>query len=282
MRSWFKRGPDSSEPALMDPSAFTTQFLTLAQPLLDGVHVAVIRPLHVRGTGQDGDFDIFLDNGYAAYREQPLALEAIVQRQLAALRELLAPPRERTILAMIRSAEYVTAVQQQLAQAGHGERPLPLVYRPLTADLMVFLVFDSADGIQMLTPDDAADAQMAELDLYRLALRNLAAHVATQQLRVQQIDTGGTGVVYGLGLDQTYEASVLLLDDFWKSPGFAVAGEIVAFVPTRDRVLVTGSADFEGLRSAAALTQTWYEEGGYAISPHAYVYRDGRWQRYSA
>jgi uncharacterized protein YtpQ (UPF0354 family) len=88
--------------------------------------------------------------------------------------------------------------------------------------------------------------------------------------------------VYGLGLDQTYEASVLLLDDYWRSPGFAVAGEIVAFVPTRDRVLVTGTADAEGLRSAAALAQTWYQDGGYAISPHAYVYRDGRWQRYSA
>jgi uncharacterized protein YtpQ (UPF0354 family) len=266
----------------MDPSAFTTQFLALAQPILDGARVAVIKPLHVRCTSQGGDFDIFLDNGYAAYREQPMAMEAVMQRQLAALRELLAPPRERTILAMIKSAEYVTAVQRQLDQVGHDGKSIPLVYRPLTPDLMVFLVFDSADGIQMLTPDDVAAAQMSELDLYRLALRNLAAHVTAQRLRVQRIDTGGTGSVYGIGLDQTYEASVLLLDDFWKSPGFAVAGEIVAFVPTRDRVLVTGTADAEGLRSAAALTQTWYAGGAYAISPHGYVYRDGRWQRHSA
>jgi uncharacterized protein YtpQ (UPF0354 family) len=278
MRSWFKR---DSHP-LMDTSAFTTHFLTLAQPLLAGVRAAVIKPLHVRCTTQDGNFDLFLDNGYAAYREQPMALEAVVRRQLAALHELLAPPSERTILAMIKPADYVSAVRQQLDQVGHDGKSLPLVYRPLNDDLVVVLAFDSAAGIQMLTPDDAAAAEMSELDLYRLALRNLAAHVAAQQLRVQRLDAGSTAAVYGLGLDQTYEASVLLLDDYWKAPGFAVAGEIVAFVPTRDRVLVTGSADAEGLRVAAALTQTWYAEGGYAISPHGYVYRAGRWERYSA
>jgi hypothetical protein len=63
-------------------------------------------------------------------------------------------------------------------------------------------------------------------------------------------------------LDENYEASILLIDEYWTRKNFDVAGDIVVFVPARNVVMVTGSEDEEGLRIASIVAQNGYDELG--------------------
>lgn len=287
MRSLLKRFSDAilptSAPAAAPLTAeqFTHHFINAATAAFDGGQFTIIKSLQVRCPNINGDYlNIFLANSYAQYTAAPTALETIIKEQLAALDALAEAQDERTILPVLKPTEYVATVQQQLAQAGHGEQPFPLVYKPINADLAVFLVFDSAAGMQMITHADLVELNMTQADLYSLAVQNLKAYVKSQTLKVERLAETGTAKVYVVTLDQTYEASLLLLDDLWNAPIVAVVGSIVAFVPARNVVVVTGADDAEGVRIAAHLANKWFSELSYSISPSGYVYHAGSWERY--
>ncbi len=132
----------------------------------------------------------------------------------------------------------------------------------------------------MITTTDLVELNITEPELYAIAIRNLTAYFAANELKVHRLEKTGTANVYVVSLDQTYEASLLLLDSYWDRPGFEVAGSPVAFVPARNIVLVTGTADTEGVRIATYLANQWFTELGYAISPKGYVYQSGTWVPY--
>ncbi len=125
---------DSAAAAPLTADQFTTHFTTLAGAALHGVQLATVKPLHVRCTTATGaTLNSLLDNSYALYLSDPASLEAVLDRHIAALSELAAPEpqADRSIFAVLKPATYLATVQQQLAQAGHGDRPFPLVFRPI-------------------------------------------------------------------------------------------------------------------------------------------------------
>jgi uncharacterized protein YtpQ (UPF0354 family) len=73
----------------------------------------------------------------------------------------------------------------------------------------------------------------------------------------------------------TYEASLLLVHGLWSSGQIKVDGDIVAAVPARDVLLITGSgnqANVARLRALALKLAT----GPYALTSALFVYRGGK------
>lgn len=72
-----------------------------------------------------------------------------------------------------------------------------------------------------------------------------------------------------------YEASLLLADGIWSSGQIKVDGDIIAAVPGKDALIVTGSRNATGV---ARLRQIAIDlaRGPYALTAALFVYRDGK------
>jgi uncharacterized protein YtpQ (UPF0354 family) len=162
-----------------------------------------------------------------------------------------------------------------------ADRDVPLVFHKLNDDLYAFYVFDTETGMRMITKKDLPSSQVEERDLDGISARNLAAYFEKKSVRIRRLDNTGAAKIYKVSLDENYEASILLLQQYWNKQTFDVAGDIIVFLPARNVVLVAGSQDAEGMRIAGYLANKGFKELGYAISPHAYSFQNGEWRRYA-
>lgn len=260
---------------------FTRHFITQAKSNLPNVEFSLVRPLQVTSKNVNGfELTVFLDNSYAQYSSSPNNLKDIIDSHLASIKsshEMLAGGTGKSIFAVIKPADYLATVKAQLQQAGLGNKEIPLVYRKLNDDLYVFYVFDSANGMRMVTKKDLAENKVDENSIHELALSNLSKYFEQKRLQVRRIEKIANAKIYTVTLDQVYEASSLLLPSYWSPQVFDVRGDIVAFVPARNTVVVTGSEDKEGMRIAAYLGETGFKELGYSISPKGFRYDKGTW-----
>ena len=78
-----------------------------------------------------------------------------------------------------------------------------------------------------------------------------------------------------------YEASLLLLDHVWNGGSLKVQGEIVIGVPARDLLLVTGSENQRGLARIREIAAEVVAESPYALTRELFVYRKGRFVRFT-
>jgi hypothetical protein len=72
-------------------------------------------------------------------------------------------------------------------------------------------------------------------------------------------------------------SSYILLDKFWDSR-FAFSGDPVAFVISRDFIVLTGSGQKSGLKNASKFVGEIFEQISYPISPRPLVRRERRWR----
>ena len=68
------------------------------------------------------------------------------------------------------------------------------------------------------------------------------------------------------------------LEKLWQGDAIKVNGEVVAAIPCRDMLIVTGTENLEGIPAIRRAVDEIYENEPYAISRTLLVYRDGRWQ----
>jgi uncharacterized protein YtpQ (UPF0354 family) len=123
----------------------------------------------------------------------------------------------------------------------------------------------------LMTTDDVGDrAQLRDL-----ALGNLNRMLPKIEMRQ------GADHIFLIEAGGNYEASLLLADGIWSSGQIAVDGDIVAAVPDRSALLVTGSRNRDGvarLRKMAAELAI----GPYALTPSLFVYRDGKFVKFDS
>jgi len=268
--------------APLNQTDFTRHFLDQAKLTLKDVEFTFVRPLQVNSKNVNGfELTVFLDNSYTQYLSSPDNLKNVIGSHLVSIRtshELLASGTGKSIFPVIKPADYLATVKKQLQQAGIGNNEVPLVYRKFNDDLYVFYVFDSTNGVRMVTKKDMVEIKVDESAIHQIALKNLAEYFEQKALQVKRLDKIPNAKIYTVTIDQFYEASSLLLSKYWTSQVFDVRGEIVVFVPARNTVVVTGSNDKEGMRIATYLAETGFRELGYAISPKAYRYDNGSWK----
>lgn len=120
-----------------------------------------------------------------------------------------------------------------------------------------------------------------------LAKHGLSAHdlqtVATDNLRsvlpeVRSFQAEGTCIGIAAGGD--YEPSLLLLDDFCESMAAQVDGDLVACVPARDLLFLTGSQDAAGLADLKHRLDSVEPSPGTELWPMLMVWRQRTWQEF--
>lgn len=268
----------------MSESEFTRHFVERASAALKDVHFQVLQPLRVSSKAVGGyELTVFLGNAYAQYSSSPESLGSIIDSQVQSIksqRDLLGSKTAKSIFGVIKPADYLVTVRRQLTQAGLGDKELPLVFERVNDELYVFYVFDSDNGMRMITKKDLAEIKVDEATIRSIATQNLGTYFDKKGVRIRRLEKIGNAKVYVVSLDENYEASILLLTKYWNKQTFDVQGQLVAFVPARNMVLVTGAGDTEGMRVAGYLASSAFKEVGYAISPKGFVNEAGNWKVY--
>ena len=112
-------------------------------------------------------------------------------------------------------------------------RDEPVIER-LTGDLLVMYEFDLPGRFEFVARRHCEALGLEAGDLRTLSVRNLVERRGKPQIK-------RTGRVVMLILDGDLEASLLLVDMLWDQLAPKIPGDLIAAVPTRDTLTVTGT-----------------------------------------
>ncbi|MEO0345837.1 MAG: DUF1444 family protein [Pseudomonadota bacterium] len=263
---------------VLDEQAFTARYAALLVSSYEGARVEVVGPLEVRVTGVgDESSTSFLDNAYGVYLSDPAELDAVLQRFVDSIGQMVADDNTTghidSLFPVIKDVGYIEQVRELMrtTDGADPDAPFPLYFEPLNSDLVVMYAFDSEASIRFASSEDIEALGIQGKELQIRALDNLLAYLP-------EIGREGDDSLSMVLADGNYEASLLLYDEIWSREVFRVAGDIVVFVPARDVLLVTGTEDEAGLARARGLVSE--NDFSYAISPHAYVRTADGWARF--
>lgn len=268
----------------MNEVKFTEHFVRQASTSSDNVKFRVIQPLQVYSKDVNGyELNIFLNNAYSQYTSNPENLKTIIDSHIYSIKSQhlsLAPQTQNSIFAVIKSSDYLASIENQVLEANLADKDVNFVFEKISEDLYCFYVFDSESGMQMITTKDLEERKIDRKTIHSTAIHNLSEYFEKNSVNIRRLENTGNARIFAVSLDESYEASILLLDKYWNKEVFNVEGEIIAFVPARNVVIVTGSEDTEGMHIAAHIAESGFNELGYAISKNGYKYEPGNWMSY--
>jgi uncharacterized protein YtpQ (UPF0354 family) len=175
------------------------------------------------------------------------------------------PPTLEALRPMVRDQQFVDAVRKRI-----GEKA-PKIWRPLAGDLWIVYVWDQPNGMQFLTNDDPGQHGLSAQTLHERAMANyLKARPGVE------VDT--TEGVYIARTHDNYDASLLLDDAFWRQMGGKIRGDLLACVPTRDVVLISGTGEDGGLARLRLAARKIMEVGDHLVSATVLRRAGGKWE----
>lgn len=264
----------AADAPLLSPADFTRNFVQTLRRSAPTYTVTAQRELQVVLTDPDGrETTIFLYNAYNEVRRSPANEDRIIRKNFAGL---VAPKDEirkvdRSRVVPILKLRAWLAEVRTAAQAKGAVGVPEIVSDDFNEQLMIVYAEDNPNTLRYLLPEQLAGLGVKREDLRALAVANLMTLLPKIDIRtgplITMVKAGGN-----------YDASLLLLDDFWTSDRIKVDGEIVVAIPARDRLLITGSGNAAGiaqLREQAARTMA---ESSQRLTDTLFVYRAGRFE----
>ena len=168
------------------------------------------------------------------------------------------------------AAAVVKALLRQQLQAGGSDKEVHMLSEPYNEELEIFYVEDRPNSLRFLTTDDDVGDRAKLRDL---ALANLRRVITKVVLHPGEDD------IYIVEAGGHFESSLLLSDRMWTSGQIKVDGDIVAAVPIKETLLLTGSRNRAGLDRMRALV-TEVLAAGPRLSNALFIYRDGKFVRF--
>jgi uncharacterized protein YtpQ (UPF0354 family) len=267
-------GPAAAE--TLTARAFTEAVAQAAQSSLPSTKVTVTGDLEfVLKYANGASATSNLTNAYADYKRDPRTLNRLINAQIAALMEAGGdanglPKIERSLIVpVIRGRQWV----EDMEQRGREKAP-PLVplAEPLNSELFVVYAEDRPGVLRFLsTRDDVGD----RTKLRDLAVANLSILLPKIEMRV------GADGVFLISAGGDFEASLLVIDSLWTSGQIKVDGEIVAAVPAKDTLLVTGTNNHAGIARMRRVAAD-VAAGSYGLTSSLFVRRSGKWMTFDA
>lgn len=157
------------------------------------------------------------------------------------------------LLPVVRSRFYLESVALQSKARGGEEFAVP---QQIIGDhLSLSLVYDLPQAMRSIGQDDLDRWNVTFYEAVEAARRNLeqVGNVAFASLQ----NDGGDGV-YISATGDNYDASRLILTDLVRK--FSVRGDVIAMVPNRDTLVVTGSDDDGGLAVMTKVAEDSFEK----------------------
>jgi hypothetical protein len=194
---------------------------------------------------------------------------------ISALEELVRVLRAFGVVSFDRAALEATAKR---SHTGTRADILPLVRteggplsQHLVGELWIQYAVESRNAFASLGPQDLEPLRIEPRALKRMALDNLRQRIPPVHV------TGHSGryILTLPGEGGHFEASLLLLDEVWEHQATLVKGDVVAALPARDLLFVTGTEEAQGLDQVKALMTQNVE---HPLSQQLLVRRAGAWR----
>jgi len=265
------------EQAIKSPDEFTREFAAELQKAAPDAQILGAAGLEVQISRQGAQKQtIFLQNAYDVYKQHPSKKNEIIRLYIDSALETMSHNKSgidvNRIVPIVKDKLWLTETKKAMREHG-GKKTPDHLYDEYNEELIVLYAEDSPGNIRFLTADDLKKLDIERQDLRALALKNLKTLLP--EIRI----TGGDGI-YIVTADGSYEASLLLSDSIWANGQIRVKGDIVAAIPTRDLLIVTGSGDEKALRKARELVNKTYLEGAYKISNSFFVLRKNKFVKF--
>ena len=268
--------PESnSKLVLLTSAQFAAEFCDALLLAVPDHRVQFVKDLEIKVVDPTGrESGGFLDNSYDHYKSAPERKADIIQKYVAGLLETRTivdcQIDTSRIIPVMKDRAWIAGISAGM-EARRKEKTLENVHDIYNSELIVVYAEDSPRNIRYLTRSDLGALNLAVADLRRLSVENLKRLLPEPEIRnlsgIYQITAGGD-----------YDASLLLLDSLWRPEKIQVNGEIVAAIPARDCLLVTGSVDAGGLAKIARMAQGMFAQAPYRISSKLFVFRNGAFE----
>lgn len=149
------------------------------------------------------------------------------------------------------------------------------VVRDLGNGLCVVYLINADDNLIYVQNHDLLASGLTEDGLFDIGKSNLIK-ISDGKAIVKQF-----GQIYGMFLDNLFEASLILRDDLWDETLCHLAPNgFVAALPARDVLAVCDARSSEGIASLKAMVSRAFSEGkSHLVTPDLYQRENGAWVR---
>jgi len=185
-------------------------------------------------------------------------------------RERNAPPTKEAIRVVVRTSQYVQAVQSNAG--GNGQ--IPMLPRPFVEGLVALPAIDSPRAIKMLGAMDAKTLGLSEQDAYDLGLANLRKDLKPLMEVAKIAGKGQIGQLTG----DSFNPSRLLLIDSWAPLAREQNGILIAAIPSTDAVLYIGEDTPAAIDALRALVQRVISRAPNRLSSTLLRYKESGWE----
>jgi hypothetical protein len=146
------------------------------------------------------------------------------------------------------------------------------VLRGFAPGLLSAYLVDEGDRFSYVQGRDLREAGIREDDLHCRAVANLA------ELAELKVTVRANGPVWAIFLDGNFEASLMLIDDFWSHGLREYARDPVVAIPTRDVLAFCDVESAAGVSELRAVVKRVWPSGDHLLSENLYRRVDGRWR----
>jgi uncharacterized protein YtpQ (UPF0354 family) len=192
-------------------------------------------------------------------------ISEVVEHHLASIEAVLEPKPENfskeMIVPLVRDHGYLRSMKNTDE----------LATEHLAGDVWIVYAIDQPRASFPLPLAKLDGLGVSRGDLRELAVKNL-------KRMIPGIKVHSMGSWYAVSAGNCYEASVLLLDDFWEQAQKPVKGDVVAAVPSRTAVLVTSSGSADGITAVRQKAREIYASGQGPVTQTLFRRVSGVWQ----
>jgi uncharacterized protein YtpQ (UPF0354 family) len=264
---------------LLTPDKFTKEFVSAFRERMPKVEVEVGGQLEMKLIRPDGKTQSGqLGNAYRFYLLTPEDKEVVFQKYLEGMADGVEANTElidrNRVVPILKDQAWLEDGNRTLKAQGH-EKGLACVYEPYNTELTILYAQDTPSTVQYLTPENFATLKMEMKELRPLACANLRRMLPDPDIQPQN-------GLYRIMANGDYDACLLLLDDFWNSAKIEIDGELIAAVPARDFLVVTGSRDPSALAQLKNVAETVAAKAPYRLTTKLFVRRQGQFVPYEA
>ena len=227
----------------LDEVAFTEHMATLLKKEVGDAAVAVKGPL----TLSFGEIQANLDRVFAFCRRERGACESELDRYVKgaaqAHKDLTAPLQRDEVRLVVRTSQYVQAIQDSAPAQGAQIQP-----QPFAEGLLALPVLDGPRTLRFLGSKGSKELGLSVEDAHELGLSNLRSMLKPLMEVAKAARPGQIGRVAG----DSYDPSRLLLHDTWAPLAKAQGGVLIVAIPVTDAVFYMGedtSTAIDALRS---------------------------------
>ncbi len=270
--------PDpGSTQVLTNHAQFTEEFVAALRQAMPDAQIEIVGDLELRIKSPGGmDHHGFLANAYNQCVLVPENKDEIIRKFVTSLRETAAlgtgVKDKSRIVPIIKDKAWVEEVNRSMKEQRKGKE-VGSVHEPYNQELTVVYAEDTPANVRYLTTEDFAELKIDLKDLHSLACANLQKLIAEPDIQ----EDGG---VFRVKAGGDYDACILLLEDFWAHAQIPVDGELVAAVPARDFLAVTGSNNSKAIARLKLQAQAVASQASYRLTPKLFVRRNGRFVDY--